>query len=126
VTSPDDLILLEGGGRNVVHRRGDVVIRAAGPWTPAVHALLRHLEDVGFTGAPRLVGSGLAPDGRETLTFIEGKFTQPDDVDLHARTNREPTPGRSALTIRPPPVHTFNAPPRTLSMTQTVRSAASR
>ena len=77
MTSPDDLILLEGGGRNVVHRRGNTVIRDAGPWTPAVHALLRHLEDVGFAAAPRLVGSGLDPDGKEVLTFIEGEFTQP-------------------------------------------------
>jgi hypothetical protein len=47
VTSPDELILLEGGGRNVVHRRGNVVIRDARPWTPAVHSLLRHLEEAG-------------------------------------------------------------------------------
>jgi hypothetical protein len=76
VASPDELIRLEGG-RSVVHRRGDVVIRDAGPWTPAVHALLRHLEEAGFAAAPRLVGSGLDPDGRETLTFIDGEFTQP-------------------------------------------------
>ena len=77
MTSPDDLILLEGGGRNAVHRRGDAVIRGAGPWTPAVHSLLRHLAAVGFAGAPRLVGSGMEADGREVLTFIEGEFTQP-------------------------------------------------
>ena len=82
MTSPDDLTLLEGGGRSVVHRRGNVVIRDAGPWTPAVHALLRHLEDAGFAGAPRLVGSGLDPDGREVLTFIEGEFTQPGPWSL--------------------------------------------
>ena len=34
-----------------------------------MHALLRHLEEAGFTGAPRLVDSGLDQDGRETLTF---------------------------------------------------------
>ena len=39
----------------MVHRQGDLVIRDTGPWTPAVHALLRHLEDVGFPAAPRLV-----------------------------------------------------------------------
>lgn len=42
-----------------------------------MHALLRHLEDVGFPAAPRLVGSGLDNDGREMLTFIDGQFTQP-------------------------------------------------
>ena len=66
----------------MVHRRGNVVIRDAGPWTPAVHALLRHLEDAGFAAAPRLVGSGLDTDGREMLTFIEGEFTQPGPWSL--------------------------------------------
>ena len=78
----DDLIFLEGGGRSVVRRRGDVVIRDTGPWTPAVHALLRHLEDAGFAAAPRLAGSGLDHDGREVLTFIEGEFTQPGPWSL--------------------------------------------
>jgi hypothetical protein len=73
---------LEGGGRTVAHRRGNVVIRDTGPWTPAVHALLRHLEDVGFRAAPRLAGSGFDPDGRETLTFIDGEFTHPGPWSL--------------------------------------------
>ena len=81
MTSPDEMIPMVGG-RNIVHRRGDVVIRDAEPWTPAVHALLRHLEGVGFAGAPRLVGSGLQADGREVLTFIEGEFTQPGPWSL--------------------------------------------
>ena len=42
-----------------------------------MHALLRHLEDVGFAAAPRVIGSGLDQDGREVLTFIDGEFTQP-------------------------------------------------
>ena len=70
-------IPLAGGGRTTVHRRGDAVVRDTGPWTPAVHALLRHLEEVGFSAAPRLIGSGLDQDGREMLTFVEGEFTQP-------------------------------------------------
>jgi len=61
----------------VVRRRGNVVIRDAGAWTPAVHALLRHLEDVGFAAAPRLVGSGPDSDGHAVQTFISGEFTQP-------------------------------------------------
>ncbi|WP_205752584.1 phosphotransferase [Cryptosporangium phraense] len=73
---------LSGGGRTSVHRRGDVVVRDAGPWTPAVHHLLRHLERVGFDGAPRLVGSGFDAAGRETLTFIDGEFTQPGPWSL--------------------------------------------
>jgi phosphotransferase family enzyme len=82
MTSAEESVLLEGGGRTLVHRRGNTVIRNAGPWTPTVHALLRHLEAVGFGGAPRLVGSGFDADGRETLTYIEGEFTQPGPWSL--------------------------------------------
>jgi hypothetical protein len=47
------------------------------PWTPTVHALLRHFESVGFNGAPRLVGTGFDQSGmRETLTYIHGTFFQ--------------------------------------------------
>jgi hypothetical protein len=74
-TDPD--IKLSGGGRTAVHRRGDIVVRETGAWTLAVHALLRHLETVGFPAAPRLVGSGVDDDGRELLTFIEGEFIHP-------------------------------------------------
>lgn len=63
-----------------VRREGDVVVRSAKPWTPTVHDLLRHLEDVGFQGAPRVVGSGFDDNGNETLTWIEG--------DVHARGQR--------------------------------------
>jgi hypothetical protein len=60
-----------------VYRSGDVIVRDSGAWTPTVHALLRHLETVGFDGAPRVVGSGFDPVGRETLTFIQGDFIHP-------------------------------------------------
>ncbi len=66
-----------GAGSTGVQRQGNVVLRPAGPWTPTVHSLLRHLEEVGFSGAPRVVGSGFAPDGRETLSYIKGEFTHP-------------------------------------------------
>jgi GNAT superfamily N-acetyltransferase len=56
----------------IVRRDGDVVVRSAGPQAPTVRALLRHLEDVGFAGAPRVVGSGFDADGNETLTWIDG------------------------------------------------------
>jgi hypothetical protein len=50
----------------VVHRRGNVVIRDAGPWTPAVHALLRHLEGAGFAAAlHRATGSFRPPPDAE-------------------------------------------------------------
>jgi Ser/Thr protein kinase RdoA (MazF antagonist) len=79
---PPELVPLTGGGCSTVYRVGDVVIRQAGPWTPAVLALLRHLEQVGFKAAPRLVGTGLDAAGRETLTFIEGEFIEPGPWSL--------------------------------------------
>jgi hypothetical protein len=60
-----------------VHRAGNVVVRDAGAWTPTVHALLRHLEAVGFAGAPRVVGSGSDAKARETLSYVEGGFVHP-------------------------------------------------
>ena len=61
----------------VIFRRGQVVVRETSPWTTTVHSLLNHLEDVGFTGAPRVLGSGFDSAGRETLGYIEGEFTHP-------------------------------------------------
>lgn len=60
-----------------VFREGSVIHRPSGPWTPTIHSLLRHLESVGFTGAPRVVGSGFDQDGLETLTFIDGEIVHP-------------------------------------------------
>lgn len=60
-----------------VFREGAVVHRQTGPWTSSVHSLLRHLEAVGFTGAPKIVGLGYDNRGLETLTFIQGEFMQP-------------------------------------------------
>jgi Ser/Thr protein kinase RdoA (MazF antagonist) len=39
--------------------------------------LLRHLHRHGFPWAPEPVGTGFAADGRERLTFIEGRSPQP-------------------------------------------------
>jgi hypothetical protein len=47
---------LGGGYNNVVVRVGDTVRRPINEWTPAVHALLKHLESVGFTGSQRVLG----------------------------------------------------------------------
>jgi Phosphotransferase enzyme family len=53
------------GGATIV---GDTVRRPVGRWTPAVHALLGHLENVGFDGAPRVLG--IDDSGREILTYL--------------------------------------------------------
>jgi hypothetical protein len=65
-------IPLAGGDVTVgVVRVGATVRRPTNPNSPFVHALLRHLEAVGFDGAPRFLG--LDARGRETLTFVEGE-----------------------------------------------------
>src|ERR671916_2924258 len=55
---------------STVVRIGNTVRRSTGPWTPAVHALLRYLERVGFDGAPRVLD--IDDQGREVLTYIPG------------------------------------------------------
>jgi Phosphotransferase enzyme family len=61
---------LPGGRNNGAVRVGQTVRRRAGLHTPAVHALLRHLQTVGFTGAPRVLG--IDGEGREVLTYLDG------------------------------------------------------
>jgi hypothetical protein len=71
------------GGGNVsggVVRIGGTVRRPAGPWTPAVHALLDHLRAAGFDGAPRPLG--IDERGREILTFIPGTTAWPENFHL--------------------------------------------
>ena len=72
---------LAGGNLSAgVVRVGDTVRRPTGPWTPAVHALLHHLENRGFTGAPRVLG--FDDKGREILEFLDGDVAWPDDGNL--------------------------------------------
>jgi aminoglycoside phosphotransferase (APT) family kinase protein len=52
-------------------RVGDTVRRPVGPHSPLVHALLTHLESVGFEGAPRFLG--IDGSGREVLSYIDGE-----------------------------------------------------
>jgi hypothetical protein len=62
---------LSGGNISVVAKVGDTVRRATGPWTPAVHSVLRHLERVGFDGAPRVLS--IDERGREVLSYVPGE-----------------------------------------------------
>lgn len=55
------------------------VHRPAGPWTPAVHALLRHLEREGLDGVPRVIGMDDA--GREVLSYLPGR-SAPEDAPV--------------------------------------------
>jgi hypothetical protein len=56
---------------STVVRIGDAVHRSAGPWSPAIRALLRHLEQARFEGAPRALG--FDDHGREVLSYLDGQ-----------------------------------------------------
>ena len=68
---------LTGGTANqgLVVRLGDTVRRPWRPTTPSTHALLMHLQEVGFDGAPRLLG--VDERGREVLTYVPGTAISP-------------------------------------------------
>jgi len=68
---------LNSDKRVAVMRRGDVVLRPVGPWTATIHVFLRHLETVGFAGAPRVIGTGFDAQGRETLSYVAGDVLNP-------------------------------------------------
>ncbi len=86
---------LAGGIRHAqTVRVGDTVRKPAGPWTPAVHALLDYLVARGFP-APKPLG--IDEKGREILSYIEGQatiwpwpefFKQPETVEHLARVLR--------------------------------------
>lgn len=69
---PDDgpEVRLPGGNVGGAVRVGGTVRRPTGPWTPAVHALLRHLTARGLDAVPEPLGV----DGqrREVLTYLPG------------------------------------------------------
>jgi len=58
------------GLRSRIVRIGRTVRREVHQNTPAVKALLSHLEETGFTAAPRWLG--FDEEGRETLSYITG------------------------------------------------------
>jgi len=62
---------LSGGNLTELVRIGDAVHRSTGPWSGAVHALLTHLEQAGFDGAPRYLGMDSL--NREVLEYIPGE-----------------------------------------------------
>ena len=75
-----------GGTLNDAVRVGDTVRRRAGPWTPAVHELLRFLEREGFP-APR--ARGLDEQGREILEYLNGEAHAGTPVPLPDSVFRE-------------------------------------
>jgi hypothetical protein len=73
---------LPGGGVGGAVRVGDTVRRATGPWTPAVHALLTHL-DGRLPGVPRV--HGIDDQGREIVDFLPGRIIDIDYERLNVR-----------------------------------------
>jgi Ser/Thr protein kinase RdoA (MazF antagonist) len=81
--------ILTGGNMTAVVRVGDTVRRTAGPWTPTIHAFLRHLRANGFELVPEPLG--IDERGREILSLLPGApatYPLPDfawtDETLHA------------------------------------------
>jgi len=66
---------------NTVYKDGQTVIRSQGAWSPTIHRLLLHLENVGFTSCPRFLG--INDNEQEILTFVPGDCLEnyPSKVD---------------------------------------------
>lgn len=75
---PHKEIPLSGGNVNSgVVRVGNSVRRTQTPASPAIHRLLRHLENRGFTACPKFLG--IDSENREILSYIDGETgVQPD------------------------------------------------
>ena len=67
----DGELTLPGGNLGGAVRIGNTIRKPAGSWTPAVDALLRHLERAGFQGAPRALG--VDDVGRHVVSYLEGE-----------------------------------------------------
>ena len=70
-------IPLPGGNVGGTVRVGATVRRPTGPWTPAVHALLDHLNGAGLDSIPEVLG--IDDRDREILTYLPGRAV---DVDV--------------------------------------------
>lgn len=92
----DEVELTGGRVSEGVVRFSDTVLRPTGPWTPTIHAYLRHLEDCAFAGAPRVLG--INEHGREILTYVDGIVPSSSDWQRgHATPLPEGTHGDDAL-----------------------------
>jgi Ser/Thr protein kinase RdoA (MazF antagonist) len=81
--APEEHELAGGNVAGRVVRVGDTVRKPVTAATPAVHALLEHLADAGFDGAPR--AHGVDPAGRQILDYIPGTMA----YELPAMTTAE-------------------------------------
>ena len=71
----DEVLLGGSANAGLVTRVGDTVRRPTRPTSDATWALLGHLEKVGFTGAPRHLGTD--DQGREVLSYVPGTAVLP-------------------------------------------------
>jgi Ser/Thr protein kinase RdoA (MazF antagonist) len=71
-----EIPLVGGADTSGVVRVGDTVRRPSHPWWRAIHAFHVHLDAVGFSGAPRILG--IDEEGREVLTYCPGTLEWPD------------------------------------------------
>ncbi len=69
---------LAGGNVGQVWRIGNTVRRETGPWSPAVHRLLAHLD--GVAAVPRF--HGIDELGREVLDYLPGRIVDVDSEVL--------------------------------------------
>jgi aminoglycoside phosphotransferase (APT) family kinase protein len=97
-------------------RVGDTVRRPVGPHSPLVHALLTHLESVGFKGAPRFLG--IDGSGREVLSYVDGEVAGRPRPAWIADETRLASVGRlvrayddAAVSFTPPPGVLPDTPP---------------
>jgi 8-oxo-dGTP diphosphatase len=73
---------LPGGNVGGAVRIGRTVRRGTGPWTPAVHRLLRHVRGHGLRAVPDVLGTDAR--GREVLGYLSGTVV---DVDTELLTD---------------------------------------
>lgn len=74
---------LPGGWINAVVRIGHTVRRSQHPRSPYVHRLLAHLGARKWPGAPRFLG--VDEDGREILSFLDGRAAWRQEDQVHVR-----------------------------------------
>lgn len=87
-------------------RASVTVRREAGPWTPTIHAYLRHLRASGFTAAPEVLG--LDERGREILRS-EARMKGPGVSEAGAVGARSPHVMKSLDNRTAPPIQSGKA-----------------
>jgi len=92
---------LPGGRTFGAVRTAGAVHRAAQPWTATVHAVLRHLEASGFTGAPRVLGS--TTTWRRARVQRDAKVVPAGGAVVGAAVDRHSAPLGHRADHQPPP-----------------------